>query len=111
VGVACFTRYKELIEQKKLRAHDIYYFVQGMLNHFDTEAVMGLIAPRPFLVLTGDSDEGSLYRESKFLRKNSISFTLFITKRIISKALFTQIPCMYIPGRRKWKCLPGLKNI
>ena len=30
-----------------------------MLNHFDTEAVMGLIAPRPFLVLTGDSDEGS----------------------------------------------------
>ena len=30
-----------------------------MLNHFDTEAVMGLIAPRPFLVLTGDCDAGS----------------------------------------------------
>ncbi len=59
VGVACFTRYKELIEQRQLKAHGIYYFVPGMLNHFDTEAVMGLIAPRPFLVLTGDSDAGS----------------------------------------------------
>lgn len=59
VGVACFTRYKELIEQRELRAHGIYYFVPGMLNHFDTEAVMGLIAPRPFLALTGDSDKGS----------------------------------------------------
>jgi dienelactone hydrolase len=59
VGVACFTRYKELIEQRQLSAHGIYYFVPGMLNHFDTEALMGLIAPRPFLVLTGDSDAGS----------------------------------------------------
>jgi dienelactone hydrolase len=59
VGIACFTRYKELIEQRQLRAHGIYYFVPGMLNHFDTEALMGLIAPRPFLVLTGDSDLGS----------------------------------------------------
>ena len=59
VGVACFTRYKELIEQRQLRAHGIYYFVPGMLNHFDTEALMGLIAPRPFLVLTGDNDAGS----------------------------------------------------
>jgi dienelactone hydrolase len=59
VGVACFTRYKELIEQRELRAHGIYYFVPGMLNHFDSETVMGLIAPRPFLALTGDSDKGS----------------------------------------------------
>ncbi|MBK8882478.1 MAG: dienelactone hydrolase family protein [Bacteroidales bacterium] len=58
-GIACFTRYRELIEQRQLSAHGIYYFVPGMLNHFDTEAVMGLIAPRPFLVLTGDSDQGS----------------------------------------------------
>jgi dienelactone hydrolase len=59
VGIACFTRYKELIEQRGLSAHGIYYFVPGMLNHFDTEAVMGLIAPRPFLVLTGEEDKGS----------------------------------------------------
>jgi dienelactone hydrolase len=59
VGIACFTRYKELIEQRRLSAHGIYYFVPGMLQHFDSEAVMGLIAPRPFLALTGDSDSGS----------------------------------------------------
>jgi dienelactone hydrolase len=69
VGVACFTRYKELIQQRKLKAHDIYYFVPGMLNHFDTEAVMGLIAPKPFLVLTGDSDEGSPLPGIKVLEK------------------------------------------
>jgi len=59
VGVACFTRYKELIEQRALRAHGIYYFVPGMLKHFDSEVVMALIAPRPFLALTGDTDRGS----------------------------------------------------
>ena len=69
VGVACFTRYKELIEQRQLRAHGIYYFVPGMLNYFDTEALMGLIAPRPFLVLTGDSDQGSPLSGIRVLEK------------------------------------------
>lgn len=69
VGVACFTRYEELIQQRELRAHGIYYFVPGMLNHFDTEAVMGLIAPRPFLVLTGDSDRGSPISGMKVLEE------------------------------------------
>lgn len=69
VGVACFTRYKELIEQRQLRAHGIYYFVPGMLNHFDTEALMGLIAPRPFMVLTGDSDQGSPLSGIRVLEK------------------------------------------
>jgi dienelactone hydrolase len=69
VGVACFTRYKELIEQRSLREHGIYYFVPGMLQHFDTEAVMGLIAPRPFLALTGDSDPGSPLSGIKVLEK------------------------------------------
>lgn len=69
VGVACFTRYKELIEQRYLYAHGIYYFVPGMLQHFDTEAVMGLIAPRPFLVLTGDSDPGSPLSGMKVLEQ------------------------------------------
>ena len=69
VGVACFTRYKELIEQRELQSHGIYYFVPGMLQHFDTEAVMGLIAPRPFLALTGDSDSGSPLSGMKVLEK------------------------------------------
>jgi len=59
VGVACFTRYEDLIAIRSLRAHGIYYFVPGILKHFDTEGIMALLAPRPFLALTGDSDAGS----------------------------------------------------
>ncbi|MGA2712983.1 MAG: alpha/beta hydrolase family protein [Bryobacteraceae bacterium] len=59
VGVACFTRYENLIAVRQLAAHSIYYFVPGILKHFDSEGVMALVAPRPFLALTGDSDPGS----------------------------------------------------
>lgn len=59
VGVACFTRYEDLIAIRQLRAHGIYYFVPGILKHFDSEGVMALMAPRPFLALTGDRDAGS----------------------------------------------------
>jgi len=59
VGVACFTRYEDLIAIRALRAHGIYYFVPGIMKHFDSEGVMALIAPRPFLALTGDRDAGS----------------------------------------------------
>jgi dienelactone hydrolase len=59
VAVACLTRYQNLIEHQALNAHGIYYFVPGLLNHFDTEAIVALIAPRPVLFLTGDQDAGS----------------------------------------------------
>lgn len=59
VAVACFTRYEDLIAIRELRAHGIYYFVPGLLQHFDSEGVMALLAPRPFLALTGDRDAGS----------------------------------------------------
>ena len=59
VAVACMTRYQNLIEHKELRAHGIYYFVPGMLRHFDTEAVLSLVAPRPSLFMNGDQDPGS----------------------------------------------------
>jgi dienelactone hydrolase len=59
VGVACFTRYEDLIAVRQLGAHGIYYFVPGILSHFDSEGVLALLAPCPFLALTGDSDPGS----------------------------------------------------
>jgi dienelactone hydrolase len=59
VPVACLTRYENLIEHGELKAHGIYYFVPGMLNHFDTEAVIALIAPRPVLFMNGGDDPGS----------------------------------------------------
>jgi dipeptidyl aminopeptidase/acylaminoacyl peptidase len=59
VAVACLTRYENLIRHQELKAHGIYYFVPGLLNHFDTEAIVALIAPRPVLFQTGDQDAGS----------------------------------------------------
>lgn len=54
VGVACFTRYTELLAHHS--SHGIYYFVPGLLKHFDTEAIYALVAPRPMLQLSGDQD-------------------------------------------------------
>lgn len=59
VCVACMTRYQDLIRQGMLKAHGIYYFVPGLLKHFDTEAVIACAAPRPILFMTGDQDSGS----------------------------------------------------
>jgi dienelactone hydrolase len=59
VAVACLTRYQNLIEHEELKAHGIYYFVPNLLTHFDTEAIVSLIAPRPVLFQTGDQDSGS----------------------------------------------------
>ncbi|HVU16508.1 MAG TPA: alpha/beta hydrolase family protein [Candidatus Didemnitutus sp.] len=59
VAIACFTRYENLILKESIYQHDIGYFVPGMLKHFDSEAVISLIAPRPILFQTGDSDPGS----------------------------------------------------
>lgn len=59
VGVACFTRYSNLIANAGMKYHGIYYYVPGMLRHFDTEAIHALIAPRPHLELSGDQDPGA----------------------------------------------------
>jgi dienelactone hydrolase len=59
VCVGCMTRYQELILAGSMKEHGIYYFVPGMLEHFDTEAVIACAAPRPMLFMTGDRDPGS----------------------------------------------------
>jgi dienelactone hydrolase len=59
VAVACLTRYQSLIAHEGLKYHGIYYYVPGLLRHFDTEAVVALAAPRPLLLMNGDQDAGS----------------------------------------------------
>ncbi len=60
VSVACLTRYQSLLAAGGLAQHGIYYYVPGVLREgIDMEAVIGLIAPRPHLTLTGDQDAGS----------------------------------------------------
>lgn len=59
VAIACLTRYQNMIEHQAIHEHDIGYFVPNVLNHFDMEAVVALIAPRPVLFQNGDQDNGS----------------------------------------------------
>src|SRR5262249_8250353 len=59
VAGACLTRYQNLIAHGELRAHGGYSFVNGLLQPFDTDGVLALAAPRPFLALTGELDAGS----------------------------------------------------
>jgi dienelactone hydrolase len=59
VAVACLTRYRNLVDHGAIHEHSIGYFVPNMLNHFDTESVVALIAPRPVLFQNGDRDRGS----------------------------------------------------
>lgn len=59
VAVACLTRYQNLIAHGGLEQHGIYYYVPGLLNYFDTEAVVALLAPRPILLMNGGQDPGS----------------------------------------------------
>ena len=59
VPICCLTRYQNLIEHDWLKAHGIYYYVPQMLNYFDSEAIIALIAPRPVLFLDGDNDRTS----------------------------------------------------
>ncbi len=60
ISVGCLTRYQNLIRAGRCRNHGIYYYVPNMLREqIDIESVVGLIAPRPHLTLTGDEDMGS----------------------------------------------------
>jgi dienelactone hydrolase len=60
VSVSCLTRYQNLVAHGEVAQHGIYYYVPDMLKEkIDTESVIGLIAPRAHLTLTGDKDGGS----------------------------------------------------
>lgn len=60
VSVSCLTRYQDLIAAGGVNQHGFYYFVPGMLARgIDAEAVVGCIAPRAHLTLSGDEDGGS----------------------------------------------------
>ncbi len=60
VSVACLTRYQNLLAEGGLHNHGIYYYVPNLLSdRIDAESIVGLIAPRPHMTLTGDRDPGS----------------------------------------------------
>ena len=56
VDICCLTDFHELIATRALDGHGIYYFVPGLLKHFDTAQINALIAPRAHLALAGNYD-------------------------------------------------------
>ncbi len=58
-GACGLTTYRALIEAQALNRHGIYYYVPGILQVADVGEIVSLIAPRPFLSLSGEEDEGS----------------------------------------------------
>jgi hypothetical protein len=56
VDLCCLTEYREFIKSGHLANHNIYYYVPGLLKHFQAEQINELIVPRPRLSLNGRKD-------------------------------------------------------
>lgn len=104
VAVGCMTRYEDLIAAKQLKAHGIYYFVPGILNHFDTEAIISLAAPRPMLFMTGDQDDGSpvegIYNIEKVVKR---TYQLYGAESSFVNIVYPQTGHVYTADM--WECM------
>ncbi len=56
INLCCMTDFEALIANQKLSGHGVYYFVPGLLKHFQTHQITELIVPRPHLSLNGRFD-------------------------------------------------------
>ena len=56
IDICCLTDFEALIAHRSLEAHNVYYFVPGLLKHFTTAQINALIAPRAHLSLAGIFD-------------------------------------------------------
>lgn len=99
VGVACFTRYTELLAHRS--SHGIYYFVPGLLKHFDTEAIYALVAPRPMLMLSGDQDYNAPPDGVEILEKKLIPvYQLYGKPDSFRSVLYKNTGHEYLPEMR-----------
>src|SRR6185503_19467451 len=56
MDVCCLTDYQELIKNRGLKEHGIYYYVPSLLKHFQTAEINELIVPRAHLSVNGLRD-------------------------------------------------------
>ncbi len=100
VGVACFTRYTELMAHNS--SHGIYYFVPGLLKHFDSEAIYALVAPRPMLQLSGDQDRNAPPDGIEVLeRKIGAVYALYGKPENFHSVLYRNTGHEYLPDMRR----------
>ncbi len=98
VAVGCLTRYQDLIANEGLKYHGIYYFVPGMLKHFDTEAVVALAAPRSMLFMTGEEDAGSPVEGVRTIQsKVRPVYQLYGTQNNFQSILYPGVGHVYLP--------------
>ena len=98
VAVCCLTRYQNLIAQQGLKYHGIYYFVPGMLKHFDTEAVVALAAPRPLLFQSGALDGGSPVEGIEIIEKKARrAYSLYGRDQDFQSVVFADTGHVYLP--------------
>lgn len=57
LDLCCMTDFHELINEKNLKGHGIYYYIPSLLKHFETKTINELIVPRPHVSLNGRHDE------------------------------------------------------
>ena len=98
VAVCCLTRYQNLIAHESLKSHGIYYFVPGMLQHFDTEAVVALAAPRPLLFLSGETDAGSPVDGIRIIEKKvARAYQLYGAEQEFQSVIYPNVGHQYTP--------------
>jgi hypothetical protein len=82
-------------------SHGIYYFVPGILKHFDTEAIYALVAPRPMLQLSGDQDRNAPPDGIEVLeRKLGALYQLYGQPECFQSVLYKNTGHEYLPDMR-----------
>lgn len=56
IDLCCLTDFEALIKANNLQGHGFYYYVPGLLKHFQTHSINELLVPRPHLSLNGRRD-------------------------------------------------------
>lgn len=98
VNVCCFMRYQSLLEQDILWHHGIYFYVPGLLEHFDTEAVICNLAPRSVLFMTGDKDPTSPIDGVHFLEaKAKQIYALYGKPNEFESIVYPNLAHVYLP--------------
>ncbi len=97
VAVGCSPRYEDLVATRGLGRHGIYYYVPGLLNHFDTEAIMGMQAPRPLLILVGENDAGAVVGIDTLKAKLARIYALYSAKERFKSIVYPGVGHVYLP--------------
>lgn len=54
--MCCLVDYETLLANRALGQHNFYFYVPGLLKHFNTPDILALIAPRAHLACVGEDD-------------------------------------------------------